>query len=75
MEMIDLHATHRSPLAWAARPVRLPTAALQRAGGRRPADEHRAGRLRRPPRRHYTVGTTPLVTPVTGPAVLTTTSN
>jgi hypothetical protein len=29
MEMIDLHATHRSPLVWAARPLRRTAAALQ----------------------------------------------
>eukprot|EP00966_Prymnesium_polylepis_P083331 1930393-Prymnesium_polylepis.1 len=29
MEMSHLHAAHRSPLVWAAHPVRLPVAALQ----------------------------------------------
>ena len=37
MEMIDLHATHRSPLVWAAHPLRLPTPALRElVAGARP---------------------------------------
>eukprot|EP00966_Prymnesium_polylepis_P132978 3073725-Prymnesium_polylepis.1 len=52
METSGLHADIDSPLVWAAHPVRLLQAALQKpqAGGWRPADQHREERLSWPRR-------------------------